>query len=167
MKLPFDREDSRAVLFLGLGIWGAGAAYAASQDVFARISPGAAVALGALAAVAAPAALLLDASLRQQVKQANRAVLYAVFAGALLAILAGVGMMLRGPGLSLQQAVSGPFAMLTYFVGPVALGLATALLLRDGAASVRRSAPAKSPAARPAARRVARTSAPGAGAAGA
>ena len=167
MTLPFDREDTRSVLVLGLGAWGASVAYAASQDVFARISPGAAVALALLAAVAAPAALALDANLCEQASRASAAALCTALLGALLAILAGVGVLLRGPGLSLEAAVGGPFAVLTYFVGPVALGLATALLRRDSGTSVTRSAPAKSPAASPAARRASRTNAPGAGAAGA
>lgn len=162
MTSPFDREDSRAVLVLGLGAWGAGVAYAASQGVFARISPGAAVALAILAAITAPAALVLDANLREQARRASTTALFIGLAVTLLGVLAGLGMLLGSHGLSLEAAVRGPYAVLTYFVGPVGLGLATALLQR-----ITRSAPAKSPAASPAARRVAHTSARGAGAAGA
>ncbi len=162
MTLPFDREDSRSVLVLGLGAWGASVAYAASQGVFARISPGAAAALALLAAIAAPAALVLDANLRQQARRASVAALSIALAGTLLAVLAGLGLMLRRHGLSFEAAVSGAYGVLAFFVGPVGLGLATALLQR-----ITRSAPAKSPGASPAARQAARTSARGAGAAGA
>lgn len=162
MTLPFDREDSRSVIVLGLGAWGAGVAYAASQGVFARISPGAAAALALLAAIAAPAALVLDANLREEVRRASAATLSVGLAVTLLGMLAGLGKLLGGHGLSLEAAVSGPYAVLTYFVAPVGLGLATALLQR-----ITRSAPVTSPVASPAARRAAHTSARGAGAAGA
>ncbi len=167
MTLPYDREDSRSVLALGLGGWGAAVAYAASQDVFARISPGAATGLALLAAIAAPAALALDANLREQVRRTSAATLAIGLALVALALLVGTRVLQGSHGLSLESVVSGPFAVLTYFVGPVGLGLATALLQRASAARLTRSAPGKSPGASPAARRAARTSAPGAGAAGA
>ena len=135
MALPYDREDSRAVL--GLGGWGAAVAYAASQDVFARISPGAATALALLAALAAPAALALDANRRAQARRASVITLAVGQALAALALLAGMKLLPGNHALSLETAVSGSFAVLTYFVGPVGLGLATALLQRSSAAALR------------------------------
>ena len=163
MTLRFDREDSRSVLALALGGWGAAVAYAAAFDVFTRISPGAAAALAVLAALAPPAALVLDANLREQARRTSTAILGAVFMAALLTMVAGTGMLLRTHGFALEAAVTGPHALLTYFVGPVGLGLATALLQRVG--GVRRSEPATSPAATPGVRRASHTSDRGAGAA--
>ena len=167
MSLPSPREDSRAVLILGVGAWAAAVAYATSQEVFARISPAAALALAILAAAGAPGALLLDENLREQARRASGRVLGAALMVFLGVTLLATEILIRRHGFTLESVVSAPFAFVTYFVAPLAIALATAIAQRLGAAAIRRSAPAKSPAARPAARRTPRTNARGAGAAGA
>lgn len=166
MALPSQREDSRAVLILGVGAWAAAVAYAASQDVFARISPPAALALAILAAVGAPGALLLDQNLREHARRASPRALVVALVALLGVALLATEILIRRHGFTLDSVVSAPFAFVTYFVAPLAIALATAAAQRLGAA-IRRSAPAKSPGARPGARRTPRTNARGAGAAGA
>lgn len=158
-------ENPRAVLAAALTLWAAAVAAGAAHDVFARISPGAALAL-ALLALAFPAAVLaLDDSVGAHVAALAPRTLGLAFAGFTLAAAALLAAMLARHGLALEAAVSGPFAWLTYFVAPVWLGLAAEGARRAGA--IRRSAPGTSPAARRDAPRAARTSARGAGAAGA
>jgi hypothetical protein len=166
MPRPQDLERPAAVLALALAAWGAAVLLAAANGVFARISPETAAALAILAAAFAPAALALDAGLRDHVKAIATRTLAIALGTTMLAALLLAGASLRRHGLSLEAAVTAPFALLTYFVGPVALGIGAALVQR-AAARLTRSAPARSPAARPGAQQGGRTSARGAGAAGA
>lgn len=156
-------ENPGAVLAAALGSWAAAVAAAAMFDVFARISPGAAQALAVLALLLPLAVLALDESVSAHV--AGLSARTVALAWAVTTLVAGtlLAAMLRRHGLAPEAAVSGPFALLTYFVAPVWTGLAFEAIRR--AAAVTRSAPATSPAARPAAPRAARTSARGAGAA--
>jgi hypothetical protein len=164
MSLPSDREDSRAVLVLGVAAWAGAVACAASENVFARISPAAALALAALAAIAAPGALLLDRNLREQVRRLPRQVLAAGFMLCALAVLVGSGALLRRHGFDPQAATTGAYAFVTYFVAPLGLAMLVAAVQRLGA-RLRRSAPATSPASTRAAPRKPHTNARDEGAA--
>ena len=158
-------ENPGVVLVAALGLWACAVAVGAMHDVFTRISPGAAQALVVIALLLPVAVLMLDESVaahvaRLPVKSVALAFMATTVIGA--ALLAA---MLRRHGLAFEAAISGPFALLTYFVAPVWTGLVAEAARR--AAAIKRSAPATSPAARPAAPRASRTSARGARAAGA
>ena len=157
-------ENPVAVLGMAGALWAAAAVAGASLDVFARISPGAAVALAVVACGLPPAVLALDESVRRYVSGVAARKVLVPFA-ALTVVIVAMLLALLVRDLTGAAAVSGPFAVLTYFLVPFWIGLATEIARR--AASLRRSAPATSPASRRDAPRAARTSARGAGAAGA
>jgi hypothetical protein len=158
-------ENPGAVLAAAWAAWAAAVAVGAAMDVFARISPEAAAALAILAMVFPPAVLALDESVRRHVAALPARSVALPFGVVSVAVLSLVALLLRRHGLAWGAAVSGPFALLTYFLLPLWVGLAAESARRT--LSLRRSAPATSPAARRDAPRAARTSARGAGAAGA
>ena len=158
-------ENTPAVLGAAWGTWAAAVTAGAALDVFVRISPGAAAAIAILALAFPPAVLALDEHVRRHVSGLSARGVGLAFAAVTVAMVAMLTLLLRRHGLAGGAAVSGPFALLTYFVAPLWMGLATEVARR--ALSLRRWAPGKSPAARPGVPRDARTSARGAGAAGA
>jgi hypothetical protein len=158
-------ENPVAVLVAACAAWAAAVAAGAAMDVFARISPEAAAAVAILAIVFPPAVLALDESVRRYVAALPSRGVALPLAGVTVAVLALLALLLRRHGLEWESAVRGPFALLTFFLVPLWVGLAAEAARR--AVPLRRSAPATSPAARRGAPRGARTSARGAGAAGA
>ena len=117
-------ENPGAVLATALVSWAAAVSAGAMLDVFIRISPGAAQALALLALAFPLAVLWLDESVAAHVARfTGRTVALALLSTTLIAG-ALLGALLRRHGLALEAAAAGPFALLTYFVAPVWLGLA-------------------------------------------
>jgi hypothetical protein len=142
-------ENTARVLAITLVGWGVSVAWAAAEGVFARLEPGAAMALALFAAGYAAATYALDAPARAMVHRASRSQVasLAVVADIALAIALVAALRHGDPVLALAR---WPLALAPYFGMPLAVVAHIAALAAPAAPPLRSSA-ARSPGANPAA----------------